>query len=141
MARFDEQNGRAVVLHVTGETVEWQVSRDLAAAAEVASWDAAKLASVSDALEAVVPGDSPALVLVTGRVRPARAGHRRVAGQAPRRRRPLLATKTSVPQRGSHGFSRATCGSWSDAWSWNSAFTCTESYSGFGFMSGSLTRI
>ena len=63
---FDEQNGRAVVLHVTGETVEWQVSRALAAAAEVASWDAAKLASVSDALEAVVPGDSPALVLVAG---------------------------------------------------------------------------
>jgi hypothetical protein len=32
----------------------------------VASWDAAKLASVSDALEAVVPGDSPALVIVAG---------------------------------------------------------------------------
>jgi hypothetical protein len=63
---FDEQSGRAVVLHVTGETVEWQVSRALAAAAEVASWDAAKLASVSDALEAVVPGESPALVLVAG---------------------------------------------------------------------------
>jgi hypothetical protein len=63
---FDEQSGRAVVLHVTGETVEWQVSRALAAAAEVASWDAAKLASVSDKLEAVVPGDSPALVLVAG---------------------------------------------------------------------------
>jgi hypothetical protein len=63
---FDEQNGRAVVLHVTGETVEWQVSRALAAAAEVTSWDAAKLASVSEALEAVVPGESPALVLVAG---------------------------------------------------------------------------
>jgi hypothetical protein len=63
---FDEAEGRAVVLHVTGETVEWQVSRALAAAAEVASWDAAKLASVSDALEAVVPGDSPRLVLMAG---------------------------------------------------------------------------
>jgi hypothetical protein len=63
---FDEQSGRAVVLHVTGETVEWQVARALAAVAEVASWDAAKLASVSDKLEAVVPGDSPALVLVAG---------------------------------------------------------------------------
>jgi hypothetical protein len=63
---FDEQSGRAVVLHVTGETVEWQVARALAAAAEVAGWDAAKLASVSDALEAVVPGDSPQLVLVAG---------------------------------------------------------------------------
>jgi hypothetical protein len=63
---FDEQAGRAVVLHVTGETVEWQLARALAAASEVASWDAAKLASVSDALEAVVPGDSPALVIVAG---------------------------------------------------------------------------
>lgn len=63
---FDEQSGRAVVLHVTGETVEWQVSRALAATAEIAGWDAARLAEVSDALEAVVPGDSPQLVIVAG---------------------------------------------------------------------------
>jgi hypothetical protein len=63
---FDEQSGRAVVLFVTGETVEWQVSRALAAAADVASWDAARLAEVSEVLEAVVPGDSPQLVLVAG---------------------------------------------------------------------------
>jgi hypothetical protein len=63
---FDEQSGRAVVLHVTGETVEWQVARALAAAAEVAGWDAAKLGSVSDVLEAAVPGDSPQLVIVAG---------------------------------------------------------------------------
>jgi len=61
---FDEQSGRAVVLFVTGETVEWQISRALAAAADVASWDAARLGEVSEALEAVVPGDSPQLVLV-----------------------------------------------------------------------------
>ena len=30
---------------------------------------------------------------------------------------------------------RATCGSWSDAWSVNSALTCTESYSGVGVSS------
>jgi len=63
---FDEQSGRAVVLHVTGETVEWQISRALGAAADVASWDAARLAEVSEALEAVVPGDSPQLILVAG---------------------------------------------------------------------------
>jgi len=63
---FDEQSGRAVVLHVTGETIEWQVGRALAGAAEVAGWDAAKLASVSDVLEAAVPGDSPQLVIVAG---------------------------------------------------------------------------
>jgi hypothetical protein len=63
---FDESDGRAVVLHVTGDTVEWQLARALAAAAEVASWDAAKLAEVSDALEAVVPGDSPRLVVLAG---------------------------------------------------------------------------
>ena len=63
---FDEAEGRAVVLHVTGETVEWQVARALSAAAEVASWDAARLASVSEVLGAVVPGDSPRLVLLAG---------------------------------------------------------------------------
>ena len=63
---FDEQSGRAVVLFVTGETVEWQISRALAAAADVASWDAARLGEVSEALEAVVPGESPQLVLVAG---------------------------------------------------------------------------
>ena len=63
---FDEQTGRAVVLFVTGETVEWQISRALAAASDVASWDAAQLAEVSEALEAVVPGDSPQLVIVAG---------------------------------------------------------------------------
>jgi hypothetical protein len=63
---FDEQSGRAVVLHVTGETVEWQISRALGAVADVAGWDAAKLASVSEALEAAVPGDSPQLVVVAG---------------------------------------------------------------------------
>src|SRR3954447_26396577 len=63
---FDEQSGRAVVLYVTGETVEWQISRALAAAADVASWDATRLAEVADVLEAVVPGDSPQLVLVAG---------------------------------------------------------------------------
>lgn len=63
---FDEQSGRAVVLFVTGETVEWQISRALGAAADVASWDAARLAEVSEALEAAVPGDSPQLVLIAG---------------------------------------------------------------------------
>jgi hypothetical protein len=63
---FDEQSGRAVVLHVTGDTVEWQISRALGAVADVAGWDAARLAEISDALEAVVPGDSPQLVLVAG---------------------------------------------------------------------------
>ena len=68
---FDEQTGRPVVVVVTGDTVEWQISRALAAAAEVAGWDAARLASVHSALEAAVPGDSPALVLVAGGFEPA----------------------------------------------------------------------
>jgi hypothetical protein len=63
---FDESDGRAVVLHVTGDTVEWQIARALGAAAEVASWDAGRLAEVSDALQAVVPGDSPRLVVLAG---------------------------------------------------------------------------
>jgi hypothetical protein len=63
---FDESDGRAVVLHVTGDSVEWQLARALSAAADVASWDAARLAEVSDALEAVVPGDSPRIVVLAG---------------------------------------------------------------------------
>jgi hypothetical protein len=63
---FDEQAGRVVVVQVTGDTVEWQLGRALGAAADVAAWDAAKLAEVHDALEAAVPGESPQLVLVAG---------------------------------------------------------------------------
>jgi hypothetical protein len=63
---FDEADGRVVVLHVTGETVEWQLARALSAAAEVAGWDAAQLAAAGEALEAAVPGDSPQIVLVAG---------------------------------------------------------------------------
>ena len=66
MLAFDEQAGRAVVVQVTGETVEWQLYRALQAAAAVAALDAAQLASVNEALSAAVPGDSPQLVLVAG---------------------------------------------------------------------------
>src|SRR4051794_13008164 len=90
---FDEQSGRAVVLFVTGETVEWQISRALAAAADVAAWDAARLGEVSEALEAVVPGESPQLVLAAGgydpRALPTRGGlSRRPGVAAPRLRLP-----------------------------------------------------
>jgi hypothetical protein len=63
---FDEAEGRAVVLHVTGETVEWQLARALSAAAEVAGWDAGRLAGVHESLAAVVPGDSPRVVVLAG---------------------------------------------------------------------------
>jgi hypothetical protein len=63
---FDEAAGRVVVIHVTGDTVEWQLARALGAAAEVAGWDAARLAEVSEALQAAVPGDSPRLVVLAG---------------------------------------------------------------------------
>jgi hypothetical protein len=63
---FDEQAGRAVVVQVTGETVEWQMVRSLQAAAAVADMDAAELAALHSALEAAVPGDSPKVVLIAG---------------------------------------------------------------------------
>jgi len=63
---FDEKAGRAVVVQVTGETVEWQLIRSLQAAAAVAAMDAAQLAGVHEALEAVVPGDSPQVVVIAG---------------------------------------------------------------------------
>jgi hypothetical protein len=60
---FDEKAGRAVVVQVTGETVEWQLIRSLQAAAAVAAMDAAQLAGVH---EAAVPGDSPQVVVIAG---------------------------------------------------------------------------
>jgi hypothetical protein len=63
---FDAQAGRAVLVQVTGETVDWQLIRALQAAAAFTALDAAQLASVHEALEAVVPGDSPQLVVVAG---------------------------------------------------------------------------
>ena len=63
---FDAQAGRAVIVQVTGETVEWQLIRALQAAAAFAALDAAELASVNEALEAAVPGDSPQVVVVAG---------------------------------------------------------------------------
>ena len=63
---FDAQAGRAVVVQVTGDTVEWQLYRALQAAAAVAALDAAQLESVHEALAAAVPGDSPQLVLIAG---------------------------------------------------------------------------
>jgi hypothetical protein len=52
----DEEADRPVVVVVTSETVEWQLARALAAAAEVASWDGERRPA---------PG-SPALLLVAG---------------------------------------------------------------------------
>ena len=66
MLAFDEQAGRAVVVQVTGDTVEWQLYRALQAAAAVAALDAAALEAVHEALSAAVPGDTPQLVLIAG---------------------------------------------------------------------------
>ena len=66
MLAFDQEAGRAVVVQVTGETVEWQLYRALQAAAAVAALDAAQLESVHESLAAAVPGETPQLVLVAG---------------------------------------------------------------------------
>jgi hypothetical protein len=63
---FDEQAGRAVVVQVTGAVDFNEVGRGLAAAAQVASWDAAALSAAHDSLSAAVPGDSPQVVLIGG---------------------------------------------------------------------------
>jgi hypothetical protein len=61
---FDEQAGRAVVVQVTSGVDFHEVGRALAAAAQVASWDAAALSAVHEGLSATVPGDSPQVVLI-----------------------------------------------------------------------------
>jgi hypothetical protein len=63
---LDESENRVVVVLVTGDTVEWQLGRALGAAADVASWDRERLASVHADLEAIDGAKSPALVLVAG---------------------------------------------------------------------------
>jgi len=68
---FDEQAGRAVVVQVTAAVEFGEVGRGLAAAAQVASWDAATLSAVHECLSATVPGDSPQVVLIGGGFDPA----------------------------------------------------------------------
>ena len=63
---FDEARNRVVVILVTGDTVEWQLGRALGAAADVAAWDAERLASVAEGLGTLQGDESPALVLVAG---------------------------------------------------------------------------
>jgi hypothetical protein len=66
MLAFDQEAGRAVVVQVTGDTVEWQLYRALQAAAAVAALGAAALGEVHEALSACVPGETPQLVLIAG---------------------------------------------------------------------------
>ncbi len=66
MLAFDADTGRVVVVALSGSDDDDRLSRALAAAAAVSSWDAAKLESVHEALSAAVPGDSPRIVLVAG---------------------------------------------------------------------------
>jgi hypothetical protein len=63
---FDEQAGRAVVVQVTAGVDFAEVGRGLAAAAQVARWDASALAAIHESLSATVPGDSPQVVLIAG---------------------------------------------------------------------------
>jgi hypothetical protein len=65
MLAFDGDTGRVVVVQISGSGDE-QLSMALKAAAQVASWDAAKLEEVHSDLSAAVPGDSPRMVFVTG---------------------------------------------------------------------------
>ena len=71
---FDESAGRAVVVQVTAGSDFSEVGRSLAAAAIVASWDAATLAGVGELMSAAVPGDSPQVVLIAGGFDPATVG-------------------------------------------------------------------
>ena len=66
MLAFDADTGRVVVVQISGAGDAERLLRALDAAAAVASWDAARLASVHEALSAAVPGDSPRIVLVAG---------------------------------------------------------------------------
>ena len=68
---FDEQAGRAVVVQVTAGVEFAEVGRALAAAAQLASWDAPALSAVDESLSLTVPGDSPQILLLAGGFDPA----------------------------------------------------------------------
>jgi hypothetical protein len=61
---FDQAAGRVAVVMVADAVTPEAVGRAIAAAAEVASWDAGRLAEVHEDLSAAVPGDSPRIVFV-----------------------------------------------------------------------------
>jgi hypothetical protein len=63
---FDEQAVRAVVVQVTAGVDFGELGRALAAAAHVASWDAAALSGIHESLAETVAGDSPQVVLIAG---------------------------------------------------------------------------
>ena len=63
---FDEQAGRAVVVAVSADVTDGQLTNALGAAANVAAMDADSLAAIHDSLQAAVPGDSPQVVLLSG---------------------------------------------------------------------------
>ena len=68
---FDEEAGRAVVVQVSAGVEFAEVGRALAAAAQLASWDAAALLAVDESLSATVPGESPQVLLLAGGFDPA----------------------------------------------------------------------
>jgi hypothetical protein len=61
---FDESVGRAVIAQVVGTDPAQEIGRALVAASAVARWDANTLAGIHEALEAAMPGDSPAIVFI-----------------------------------------------------------------------------
>lgn len=61
---FDETAGTVAVALVIDGDVAGSVGRAIAAAARVAGWDAAHLAEIHEDLQAVVPGESPRILLV-----------------------------------------------------------------------------
>lgn len=64
---FDDASGRVVVMLVGGsEPAAALLGRAVVAAAQVAGWDAARLAGVHETLQAAVPGDSPRVLLLGG---------------------------------------------------------------------------
>ena len=66
MLAFDADSGRVVVVALSGASDEERLMGALHAAAEVASWDAARLEQAHPDLAAAVPGDSPVIVMVAG---------------------------------------------------------------------------
>jgi hypothetical protein len=60
----DEAAGRGVVVIVADGDASEAVTRAIAAAATISSWDAAHLSGLHQSLQTVTPGDSPRMIVV-----------------------------------------------------------------------------
>lgn len=95
----DQDAGRAAVVIVADGPADEALTRGLAAAASVASWDADKLGALSESLQSVTEGDAPKIIIVGARF--SAADHVTYGYLADRHRMDISAYGIEVTRHGS----------------------------------------